>query len=160
MKIVRNYRYIWMALILLADQASKYAVRSGLEVGETISLHNPLFQLTYVRNTGAAFNLFAGWSWLLMLVPLAAMLFAIWYMNRHLDKHPCLLLALILIIAGGAGNLIDRACRGYVTDMIDFVFWPAFPVFNLADISICCGCFFLIVYMFFFDQQTESEARK
>ena len=66
------------------------------------------------------------------------------------------LLSMILIISGGLGNLIDRVWKGYVTDLFDFCLID-FPVFNIADIGICVGCFFLVVYIFFFDKESEKK---
>ena len=65
--------------------------------------------------------------------------------------------ALLCIIAGGIGNLIDRFLFGYVTDMISFSIFP--PVFNIADISVVCGCGLLIIYVLFFmkDDKTNKE---
>lgn len=126
-------------------------------IGQTIKILDPLLHLTYVQNTGAAFNLFEGRYAFLMIVPFCALLFAVWYMEKHRDAHSSLHLALILIISGGIGNLIDRVTIGFVTDMFAFGFWPTFPVFNLADIAICLGCFFLVIYIFFFDKAQEGE---
>ena len=65
--------------------------------------------------------------------------------------------ALLCIIAGGIGNLIDRFLLGYVTDMLSFSIFP--PVFNIADIAVCLGCGILIVYVLFFmkDDKPEKE---
>ena len=57
---------------------------------------------------------------------------------------------------GGLGNLIDRIWLGFVTDMFDCRFID-FPVFNIADIAICVGCFFLVVFIFFFDKPQQGE---
>ena len=90
------------------------------------------------------------------MVPLIALVFAVWYMEKHLAEHVTQLFALILIISGGLGNLIDRIWLGFVTDMFDCRFID-FPVFNIADIAICVGCFFLVVFIFFFDKLQQGE---
>ena len=145
-----------MAAILLLDQIAKLAVRKYMVVGETIPILKGIFHFTYVQNTGAAFSMFEGMQTFLTFVPLAALLVAVWYMEKHLDEHGTLLLSMILIISGGAGNLIDRVWLGYVTDLFDFCLIN-FPVFNVADIAICTGCFFLVVYIFFFDKEQQGE---
>ena len=66
-----------------------------------------------------------------------------------------LVLSLCLIIAGGLGNLIDRIALGFVTDMFDFHFWP---VFNVADISVCVGAGFLVLYTLVFYGKTEKKS--
>ena len=65
--------------------------------------------------------------------------------------------ALLCIIAGGIGNLIDRFFLGYVTDMLSFSIFP--PVFNIADIAVCLGCGILIIYVLFFmkDDKPKKE---
>ena len=94
---------------------------------------------------------------MIMVVSFLALCVAVWYMERHKGEHWTLLLALELIISGGAGNLIDRAALGFVTDMFDMHFWP---VFNIADIAICVGCGFLILYMFVFDKTSVHGEKK
>ncbi|MCI8609265.1 MAG: signal peptidase II [Firmicutes bacterium] len=148
-------RYLLIVFILAFDQLVKYAVRTSMTVGESIPVIQDVFHLTYVQNTGAAFSLFEGRMMFLMIVPLLALLFGIWYMEKHQKEHNLLLLSLILIISGGIGNLIDRFLLGYVTDMFDFRF---FPVFNIADIAICVGCFFLTLYIFCFDGKEKERA--
>lgn len=153
---MKKARYIFIAAILLLDQIVKLAVRKYMTVGQSIPLLEGIFHFTYVRNTGAAFSLFEGMQTFLTLIPLAALLVAVWYMEKHLNDHGTLLLSMILIISGGVGNLIDRFCLGYVTDLFDFCLIN-FPVFNIADIAICVGCFFLVVFIFFFDKEQQGE---
>ena len=141
---------------MLLDQIVKYAVRAGMELGETIPVIKDVFHLTYVQNRGAAFNMFDGMQGFLTIVPLIALAFGVWYMEKHLEEHGSQLLALILIISGGVGNLIDRICLGFVTDLFDCRFID-FPVFNIADIAICTGCFLLIVFILFFDKPNQGE---
>jgi len=152
---MKKARYILIAAIICIDQLVKFIVRKEMFVGESIPVIDGIFHLTYVKNTGAAFNMFEGASTFLFIVPLLALIVAVWYMEKNINAHESLILALILITAGGAGNLIDRAVKGFVTDMIDFRF---FPVFNIADIAICIGAFLLIVYIFRFE--SEENKRK
>lgn len=159
---MKRARYVLIAGILLLDQIVKWLVRRSMYVGESIPVIQSVFHLTYVRNTGAAFNLFEGMSFFLQIVTFFALIFAVWFMEKHLQRHWSLLLSLILIISGGAGNLIDRAALGYVTDLFDFRL-ITFPVFNVADIAICVGCFFLILYTFLFDRtagETELDEKR
>ena len=153
---MKKTRYLLIAALILLDQAVKYAVRATMYVGESIPLLQGVFHFTYVQNTGAAFSMFEGMSTFLTLIPLAALIAAVWYMEKHLEEHVTFLLSMILIISGGLGNLIDRVWKGYVTDLFDFCLID-FPVFNIADIGICVGCFFLVVYIFFFDKESEKK---
>ena len=153
---MKKARYLLIAGILLLDQIVKYVVRAGMEVGDTIPVIRNVFHFTYVQNRGAAFNMFDGMAAFLTFVPLIAVIGVIWYMEKHLHEHVTLPLALALIIAGGVGNLIDRVTLGFVTDMLHFCLID-FPVFNIADIAICVGCFLLVVFVFFFDRPQQGE---
>ena len=116
---MKKARYVLIAGILLVDQLVKYVVRSHMYVGETIPVIQDVFHLTYVRNTGAAFNLFEGMSLFLQIVTFIALIFAVWFMEKHLQRHWTLPLSMILIIYGCAGNLLDRVMLGFVTDLVD-----------------------------------------
>ena len=153
---MKKARYVLIAGILLVDQLVKYVVRNHMYVGESIPVIQGVFHLTYVRNTGAAFNLFEGMSMFLQIVTFFALVFAVWFMEKHLQRHWTLLLSMILIISGGAGNLLDRLFLGYVTDLFEFRLIH-FPVFNVADIAICVGCFILVLYTFLFDRPAEEK---
>ena len=154
---MKKMRYFVILGVLAADHLVKLLVRSTMYCGQTIPVIDGLFSLTYVQNRGAAFSLFAGRGTMIMVITFIALCIAVWYMERHKTEHWTLLLALELIISGGAGNLIDRAAFGFVTDMFDMHFWP---VFNIADIAICVGCGFLILYMFVFDKTSEAGEKK
>lgn len=150
---MKKIRYLVILGVLLTDHLIKLLVRSTMYCGQTIPVIGGIFSITYVQNRGAAFSLFTGRGKMIMVITFIALCIAVWYMEKHKNSHWTLLLSLELIIAGGVGNLIDRAVRGYVTDMFDMHF---FPVFNVADIAICVGCGFLILYMFVFDKPDEK----
>jgi len=101
--------------------------------------------LTYTRNTGAAFGLLANfeWSrWLFTVVKIVLMGGLLWFYGRlPLEKRFWLIrVPIILIFAGGVGNLFDRIAFGYVRDMLAFLFIN-FPIFNLADVYVVAGAF-------------------
>lgn len=154
---MKKFRYVFIIGLILLDQAVKLLIRGTMYVGESISVIGNFFAITYVQNRGAAFSLFTGKGVFLTVVPFAALLAAIWYMERHRSAHVTLGLALQMIIAGGFANLIDRVALGYVTDMFDFRVWP---VFNVADICICVGCAILVLYIFVFDKPQGSAETK
>ena len=151
---MKKYRYLWIVGIILIDQIVKYIIRSAMYVGESIPVVRDVFHITYVQNRGAAFNMLDGQSLILTLVPAVAIIVAIWYMEKHLNEHWTLILSLGLVISGGIGNLIDRTILGFVTDMLDFRFWP---VFNVADIAVCVGAGFLILYTLLFYEEKEKN---
>ena len=150
---MKKVRYLVILGVLLIDYLVKLLVRCTMYCGQTIPVIDSILSITYVQNRGAAFSLFTGRGPMIMTVTFVALCLAAWYMERHKNDHWTLLLSLELIISGGVGNLLDRAVNGFVTDMFDIHF---FPVFNIADIAICTGCGFLILYMFFFDKPDEN----
>ncbi len=154
---MKKFRYLIIALILILDYLLKFLIRETMYCGQSVEIIEDFFSITYVQNRGAAFSLFSGREILIILVPALALCFAVWYMENHKDDHWTLLLAMELIISGGFGNLIDRLRFGFVTDMFDFNFWP---VFNVADIAICVGCGFLVLFMFVFDKSDKKKHRK
>lgn len=151
---MKNNRYYWIAGIILLDQIVKLIVRSSMYIGQSIPVIKDIFHITYVQNRGAAFNMLDGKSLVLILVPAIAIAIGVWYMEKHLEEHWTLLVSLVLVIAGGIGNLIDRCFMGFVTDMFDFRIWP---IFNIADIAVCVGAGLLILYTFAFYEEKEIE---
>lgn len=148
---MRKTGYLLAFAILLVDQLSKAAVRAIMYVGESIHLIEGIFHITYVQNRGAAFGMLLGQKLFLIIIPIVAVLVALWYLKEHSDEHWTLHISLSLIISGGVGNLIDRIALGYVTDMFDFRIWP---VFNVADIAVCIGAGLLILYtIFYYDKK-------
>ncbi len=137
----RNVVFALIALLIIAlDQLSKTWIRTNLAEGQSIA-EIGFFQLTYVHNTGAAFGLFQGQSFSLTIVALVGVTVLLLYallIYRHFPFLDNMLgkSALGLVLGGTVGNLIDRLLFGYVTDFIDFGFWPAF---NIADSAIVIG---------------------
>ena len=131
---------------LALDQWTKLLVIQRFRLGETISIIPEFFNLTYVRNTGAAFGMFAQADPafrvpFFLIVPFVALL-AIGNLFRKLPDHDVWgSSALSLVVGGAVGNLIDRARLGYVVDFLDFhwKFQVHFPAFNVADAAICVG---------------------
>ena len=127
-------------LIVAADQLIKIWIRANLAVGQSL-FEAGFFRLTHVHNTGAAFGLFRGQSFPLTIVALVGIGVLLVYALLVYRRFPLLnnklnRLALGLVFGGTVGNLIDRLRFGYVTDFIDFGFWPAF---NIADSAIVIG---------------------
>lgn len=146
-------------LLYAVDLAAKYLVYSNMTVGDSIPLIPDVFHLTFVHNTGAAFSIFAGNSGALSVVVAALLLGVLSYILIKRPRHPLLLLPLVMILAGGAGNLTDRLRFGYVVDFFDFRLIH-FAVFNTADAFVVCGAVLLAVYLLFFDGKTECENGK
>ena len=152
---------MWGILLVIAivacDQLSKYAIRSLFNVNESVSVIGDFFELRYIQNDGAAFSSFAGKQAFLIAVSIIAIIGAAFFLRKMKSEGAMFKVALLCIIAGGIGNLIDRFFLGYVTDMLSFSIFP--PVFNIADIAVCLGCGILIIYVLFFmkDDKPEKE---
>ena len=127
------------AVVLGLDQLTKSLVRSGIEVGDEHKFL-PLVQLVHVRNTGVAFSLFAGGGTLVLALTVAALAALVAYLVWH-PERPYLWVPTGMLIGGAVGNLVDRLVHGAVTDFIKFPLWPAF---NVADISITFGVLALL----------------
>ena len=139
--------YIMLIIgLVVLDQLSKYLVRTGLSLYESIPLIDRIFHITYIQNRGAAFSILQGKQFFLILVTALALAgILLFIVLKHKQSSPLLLIGLSLLLSGGVGNLIDRIALGYVVDFFDFRIWP---VFNVADISVCCGCGMIIIYVF------------
>ena len=127
-------------LVIAADQLTKLWIRSNLAIGESLP-ETGLFRLTRIYNTGAAFGLFQGQSFVLTIVAIIAVIALILFVLFGYHQFPFLderfgKPTLGLLLGGIASNLIDRLYLGYVTDFIDIGVWPAF---NVADSSITVG---------------------
>jgi signal peptidase II len=140
-------------LVVLLDQATKAWIISTMRLYESFAVIGGLFNITYVRNPGAAFGFLAGASPLFryvffLSVTAAAILLIFHYLRVSRIEAPSLVLALALILAGAVGNLIDRIRFGEVVDFLDVFFgryhWPAF---NVADSAITIGAAILIVIL-------------
>lgn len=142
--------YATIIILVIIDQISKLVVRMNMYEGQSIQVIGKFFQITHIRNDGAAFSMLSGQRVFLIIVPIIAVGIALWYMIKHMKTdHFTLSLALSFIISGGIGNLIDRVAFGSVTDMFDFSIFP--PVFNIADIAVCVGCGLLFLFVLVFD---------
>ena len=150
-------QYILMALmaagIVAADQISKYFTVLHIGPGEQLSAIDGLFHFTYTENRGAAWSSFEGMQWLFALIFLVFTLALIWEFKKgSLGFSRFERWCLVAVWAGGLGNMIDRVRLGYVVDMIRVEFMD-FPVFNVADIFITCGCVALLVHLVFFNRE-------
>jgi signal peptidase II len=145
----------WLVAIavFLLDQGTKYWILNHLEVWESVPLLPGWLHLTLVQNEGAAFGLFANWTWLFILVTLAAVLLVLFFYRRILALDWQFQLALALALGGAVGNLLDRIRFGHVVDFIDLLVWP---VFNVADMAIIAGVVLLGYKILFLPPENES----
>ena len=137
-------------LIFLTDRIFKIFILQNIPEGESLPLIPGFLHLTRVNNTGAAFGILRGSGGFLTAVSVMVivLLSGLLLHNLTASGKPgpsvhTMDFASPFIIAGAMGNLYDRIRYGYVIDFLDFRFWP---VFNLADASICLGVFLIVFY--------------
>ena len=140
--------YLLMALFaagaVVLDQWTKALTVASIPLHSRVPFWDGLFHFTYLQNTGAAFSSFQGQQWLFALI------FAVFPLERW---------CIVAIWAGGLGNMIDRVRLGYVVDMIEVEF-IRFPVFNVADCFITCGCVLLIAHLVLFNREFWKDEKK
>lgn len=144
---------LWMIISLAvvgADQLIKYIVIENVSSTDTIGVIPEILDIIYVKNTGAAFSILEGKTYILSLVSFVVCCLLVWYLVKKRPEARLLRTSLGLILGGAFGNLIDRVFRHFVIDFISVTFIN-FPVFNLADIAITVGAVLLMVYVIFFD---------
>ena len=150
---------VFAALIVVADQVTKYLTVANLALGGAAPAIPGLFGFTYVQNTGAAWSSFEGQHWLFILVFAVFAAFIIWeFPKNRMGFKPFERWCIVAVFAGGLGNIIDRVRLGYVVDMIRLEFMD-FPVFNVADCFISCGCIALMAHLILFNKEFWKDEK-
>ena len=138
---------VWIiGSLILFDQLVKSYVVKNIALGEIKSWIPNLVSLTYLQNRGAAFSMLQDQQWFFAVITLVVMVGAIWYLHKHIEDSLWIVFGLVLIIAGGLGNFIDRISQGFVVDMfhLDFI---NFAIFNVADSYLTVGVVVLLLAM-------------
>lgn len=154
---------LMMVAIIIGDQLSKGAIQSNMYLGESFPVIDGFFNITYVRNTGAAFGMGAGAAdfWrisLFLIIPTLVCFYLLYYIIKHIRGPLHMVLAFSLVLAGAIGNLIDRYTLGYVVDMFDFYIKAShFPAFNIADSAITIAGFIIGYDILFIKEDKEQE---
>jgi signal peptidase II len=134
------------AVALAADIISKALVVDRLEGHKPVELLGGLTTLRVTRNSGAAFSIGTGSTWIFTIIA-CGVVFAIIRTARNLRSLPWAI-CLGLLLGGAVGNLIDRVLRApgsFQGHVVDWIEWPHWPVFNLADSAIVCGGILAVV---------------
>lgn len=131
-------------LFTVLDQLSKLLVLHNIH--NNIEIIKNFFYLTYAQNEGAAFSIFTGKRFFLIIITIIIIGLILYYIRKNKVKEKLNILAFSLVLGGAIGNLIDRIVRGYVVDFISVkIFNYNFPIFNLGDTFICIGVFLLLI---------------
>ena len=150
----------WLALgaialaTVAADQLTKHLVASQLQLGDGVHVAGPLW-IRHVQNSGIAFGLFSRSTAVVIVLTGIAIIWMLAYFARSGARHPVLPVALGLVIGGSSSNLVDRVRLGYVTDFIDFRWWPAF---NLADSFIVIGVLVLLAALVYAEREPPRRS--
>ena len=157
--------FLWLsAVAFLLDLLTKYIVAQKFDLYESVNVL-PVFNLTYVRNYGAAFSFLAdhdGWQkYFFILLAMGISLMLAYFMKKNRADQTLQNAAYALIIGGALANMVDRAYNGFVVDFFDF-YWDIYhyPVFNVADIAICIGAGLLALDAFKGDKNKQKSSQK
>lgn len=163
----KKYLYLMVVagLLVALDQLTKLAVHTQFRLGESLTVIPNFFNLTYVRNFGAAFGFLADShpsfrEMFFLSMPPLAMILILLILRTVKDEDTRQILALSSIFGGAIGNYIDRLRFRYVIDFLDFhvgnrYSWPAF---NVADSAIVCGVLFLLYQIFMESRQSPEPS--
>ena len=157
-------QFLYMALfaagIVAVDQITKFLTVAHIGLYQHVEMLPGVLGLTYVQNTGAAFSSFEGMQWLFAVIFLIFTGLILWeYFKKPQPFTRLERWCIAAIYGGGLGNMIDRLRYGYVVDMIKTEFME-FPVFNVADCFITCGCIMLLVHLVFFNKACWKDGKK
>lgn len=149
------------AVVLITDIVTKVLAVKLLTPGQPVSIIGDTVTWTLVRNSGAAFSMATGYTWVLTLIATGVVIGIVW-MGRRLVS-PWWALGLGMILGGALGNLVDRFFRspgplqGHVVDFLSIGWWP---VFNVADPAVVGGAILLVALSFFgFDFDTVGRRK-
>lgn len=158
-------KWLWLAvLVIVIDLGTKAMATAMLSYGDPVPVL-PMFNLTLLHNTGAAFSFLAeaaGWQrWFFVVLALVVSVVLIGWL-RNLQRHETwTAIAIALILGGALGNVYDRVVHGYVVDFLHF-YWQSwhFPAFNLADTAITIGAAMMILDVFRKPADAGEDAKR
>lgn len=148
---------LFVALVLL-DQWTKGLAVASLKGQEAFSIWEGVLELRYFENTGAAWGMLKGkqvFFYVLTVIFLGAVLYEIHRLYKEIRFLP-FVYTLVLMVAGAAGNFIDRVYQQYVVDFI-YVKIINFPIFNVADCYITVSVILMLLLMFFYYTDEEFD---
>ena len=153
----KKYKTLLLIVVgmVFLDQATKLYIDSNMELHQSIQVIKNFFQITYIRNSGAAFGILSGFKspWLTLffvLISVVAIGIIMFYYYKTPENQRLTLVSFALIMSGATGNFIDRVFYGEVIDFLYFHWYQHYwPAFNIADSCITIGVSLLLWDMFF-----------
>ncbi|MDP4105518.1 MAG: signal peptidase II [Bacillota bacterium] len=153
------FYYLIAILVILLDQVTKWLIVSKMAFGDSIPIINNILYITSHRNRGAAWGILQGQMWLFYAITLVVIFAIIYYIQKAAKGKWLLGISLALMLGGAIGNFIDRVFRKEVVDFIHtFIFGYNFPVFNVADSSLCIGVVLLMIVMLRDERETKEKS--
>ncbi len=146
---------ITILLLVLADRGLKIWLTGLLSHGPVVLIRG-VIGLRYTENTGAAFSMLSKHTWILIVFTVIAVAILLYLLYKNKDRSRLMKAALVLIVAGGLGNLYDRIFQGYVVDYIEVLLFR-YAIFNFADCLVCVGAALLLIYLIFFDRDEPKK---
>jgi len=158
-------RYTFFAIItllgLIADQLTKIYIDRTMKLFDSIQIIENFFNITYLRNRGAAFSFLSEASWRLpffIAVTVIAGIAILVAFHKLRDNQKLAQISMAMIFSGAIDNLIDRVRMGEVIDFLDAHWYKHhWPAFNVADSLICVGVFLLAIDMLL-EEKRKSKA--
>ncbi|MCH3904374.1 MAG: signal peptidase II [Lactobacillus sp.] len=143
-------------IVILADQGLKSLIVNHWALGQVKPALPGLFSLTYLRNNGAAWNIFPGRMVFFYIISAVAIAIVLYYLFKQSPRSVLFSVGLSLVLGGIIGNLIDRIRYHYVVDMIQLDFMN-FNIFNIADSAITVGIILIFIYLIFFEDKEKHD---
>ncbi|MDP4085390.1 MAG: signal peptidase II [Bacillota bacterium] len=152
------FYYLIALFVIVLDQFTKWLIVSKMQFGESIQIIENVLYITSHRNRGAAWGILQGQMWLFYLITLIVIGAIVIYIQKAAKGKWLLGISLGFMLGGAIGNFIDRIFRKEVVDFIHaFIFGYNFPVFNIADSSLCIGVILLMIYMIRDERDTKEK---
>lgn len=165
MKFKYVFLIAWSTFAVALDQLTKIYIHTRFQLGESITVIENFFNITYVRNPGAAFGFLAEShpdfrEAFFLTIPPVAMVIILMILRGVSDKDRWQIFALSSIFGGAIGNYIDRLRFRYVIDFLDFHLYQKYswPAFNVADSAIVVGVIILMVLMWLEKKTTADQS--
>ena len=144
---------------IVSDQLLKYWTVTNLDLGQSAPFIPFVMRLTRLHNYGAAWSSLSGQTVVLIAITAVMLIGVTVLLFKKIVRHPLGVIACVLILGGGIGNMIDRLALGYVVDMFDLLLFD-YPIFNLADCFVVVGAILGSVYYLWLYEKYDAKKKK
>lgn len=149
--------FVLILVFVIIDQVSKWLIVANMNLGDSVSVIPGLLDFTYTHNDGMALGIGnEAFRWIFIVITVVVCTFLVYLMFRSEFKNKLFFVAVVCIVGGGIGNLIDRIFNGYVVDFLSLSFFS--PICNIADYCITAGTVMLVIYIIFYYGKKDKKA--